>query len=185
MKWYWLALLIVVIGGIVLFSLGRQTVMVGARLEGAKLSKSQSEGPRSQMQGIKLIEQADQSTAWEILAEKAEFSDDAQVAVARDVRARLFQDDTVLLSLQANRSTVKRTTGDISMQGGVRVVHHNGYTLTTNSLNWQAESRHLQTDEAVVLEGASVRVTGTGLQSDVDQQRFHLEQNVHASFRLR
>lgn len=137
------------------------------------------------MQGIKLIEQADQSTAWEILAENAEFSEDAMVAVARGVRAQLFQDETVLLSLEANRGMVQRTTGDIAMQGSVRVIHQDGYTMTTNTLNWQAKSRQLHTDEEVALEGPSVRVTGTGLRSDVDQQHFHLEHNVHASFRLR
>lgn len=185
MKWYWLTLLSMMIGGIVFFGMGQQNLDGRARLEVPKPLQSQSAGSRSQMQGIKLIEQSDQSTAWEILAENAEFSEDAKVAVARGVRAQLFQDDTVLLSLQADRSTVQRTTGDIDMQGDVRVVHQDGYTMTTDSLHWQAESRQLHTDEAVALEGPSVRVTGTGLQSDVDQQRFHLENNVHASFQIR
>ncbi len=184
MKWYWLTALILMIGVVVWFSFSGQVATPRSPQQG-QVATAPPEGARSQMQGIKLIEQADQSTAWEILAAKAEFSEDAQVAVARDVHAQLFQDDVALLSLEANHSTVQRDTGNIAMQGAVRVVHQDGYTMTTDTLHWQAESRQLHTDDDVALEGPSVRVTGTGLQSDVDQQRFHLEHNVHASFRLR
>ncbi len=185
MKWYWLTLLTFVVGGIALYSIGRQGAAIPAGQQAPSQSMSQPQSPRSQMQGIKLIEQADQSTAWEILAEHAEFSENANLAVAHGVRAQLFQDDTALLSLEANRSIVQRDTGNITMQGRVRILHQNGYTMTTTTLDWLAEARQLHTDEAVELEGPSVYITGVGLQSDVDQKRFHLEQNVHASFRLR
>ncbi len=185
MKWYWLMLLSLFIGGTALLSIGVRDVARDDRPKAQNLSTSQPQSPRSRMQGIKLIEQADQSTAWEIVADQAEFMEDDHVAVARGVRAQLFQDDTVLLSLEANRSIVQRNTGNIAMQGRVRVVHQDGYTMTTTTLNWEAEARRLHTDEAVELAGPSVYVTGIGLQSDVDQQRFHLEHNVHASFRLR
>lgn len=187
MKWYWLILLSLVMGGAALYHLGGGGGGGETPIRQAASSQaiSQPQTPHSQMQGIKLIEQAGQSTAWEILAEHAEFSDQANVAVARGVRAQLFQDDTALLSLEASRSIVQRDTGNITMQGEVRIRHQGGYTITTTTLDWLAETRQLQTDEAVELEGPSVYVTGTGLQSDVDQQRFHLEQNVHASFRLR
>ncbi|ETX07141.1 LPS export ABC transporter periplasmic protein LptC [Candidatus Entotheonella palauensis] len=185
MKWYWLVLSSFVVGGVALFGLGKRGAAVDPRQAEPKQTVSQPQSPRSQMQGIKLIEQAGQSTAWEIFAEHAEFSEDANVAVARGVRAQLFQDDIALLSLEANRSIVQRDTGNITMQGRVRIIHENGYTMTTKTLNWHAEARQLHTDEAVELEGPSVHMTGMGLQSDVDQQRFHLEQHVHASFRLR
>ncbi len=184
MKWYWLVLLSLVVGGVALYSMtewGAPHVPQAA----PGPSTSQPKRAHSQMQGIKLIEQADQSTAWEILAKQAEFSEAENLAIAREVRAQLFQDDTALLSVEANRSIVQRDTGNITMQGRVRIRHQDGYTMTTTTLDWLAKARQLRTDEAVELKGPSVRVTGVGLQSDVDQQRFHLEHNVHASFRLR
>lgn len=185
MKRYWLMLLGLVIGGTALLSLGKGDIATHHRQVGQSQAMSQPQRPRSQMQGIKLIEQADQSTAWEIIADHAEFSEDANVAVAHGVHAQLFQDNTVVLSLEAERSTVQRDTGNITMQGHVRVIHRDGYTMSTKTLNWQAEARQLYTNEAVELEGQNIRVTGIGLQSDVDRQRFHLEQNIHASFQLR
>lgn len=185
MKWYWLVLLSLVIGVAALYRMGERGGDVHVGQVGPSRSMSQPQSPRSQMQGIKLIEQADQSTAWEILAEQAEFSENENLAVAHGVRAQLFQDDTALLTLEANRSIVQRDTGNITMQDGVRILHQNGYTMTTTTLDWLAEARQLHTDEAVEVEGPSVHITGMGLQSEVDQQRFHLEHNVHASFRLR
>lgn len=185
MKWYWFVLLSLTIGGAVLYWLNERGEGVPIPQVASSPLAPQPQCPRSQMQGIKLIEQAGPSTAWEIIAEQAEFSDNTNLAVARGVRAQLFQDDTALLSLEANRSIVQRDTGNITMQGQVRILHQGGYTMMTKTLDWLAESRQLHTDEAVELEGPSVYITGMGLQSEVDQQRFHLEQNVHASFRLR
>jgi LPS export ABC transporter protein LptC len=185
MKWYWLVLSGLALGGIGLLSIGKQGESARTRQTGTSQLMSQPQNADSQMQGIKLIEQADRATAWEILAERAEFSDHGNLAVAHGVRARLFQDDTALLSLEANRSIVHRDTGNITMQGGVRIIHQDGYTIMTKVLDWRAEGRQLHTDEAVELKGPSAHITGIGLQSEVDQQRFHLEHHVHASFRLR
>lgn len=185
MKWFRLVLSSLVLVGIALLSMGKQEKSAPSPQAATNQSKSQPRNADSQMQGITLIEQADQATAWEILAERAEFSENANRAVAHGVRARLFQDDITLLSLEANRSIVQRDTGNITMQGRVRIMHQDGYTMTTKALDWRAEARQLYTDEAVELEGPSAHITGIGLQSDVDQQRFHLEHHVHASFRLR
>lgn len=185
MKWYWWVLSSLVIGGVALLGIDKRGSAMLTRQAGSSQWVSQPQSFRSQMQGIKLIEQANQSTAWEILAEHAEFSENANLAVARGVRAQLFQDDAVLLSVEANRGMVQRDTGNISMQGHVRIRHQDGYTMTTKTLDWRAEARQLHTDGTVELEGPSVHITGTGLQSDVDHQRFHLEHNVHALFRLR
>lgn len=185
MKWYGFVLLSLVIGGTALYLMGWRGEAVPMQAAVPSQAVAKEPPPRSQMQGVRLIEQADQSTAWEMMAEQAEFSEDANLAVARGVRAQLFQDDTALLSLQANRSIVRRDTGNITMQGQVRLRHQDGYTMTTQTLDWVAEARQLRTDEAVELEGPSVYITGIGLQSDVDRQRFHLERDVHASFRLR
>jgi len=185
MKWYWLVLSGLALGGIALLSMGKQWETTHTRQAGTSPSLSLPQNVGSQMQGIKLIEQADQATAWEILAERAEFSENANLAVAHGVRARLFQDDTALFSLEASRSIVQRDTGNITMQGHVRIIHQDGYTMTTKALDWRAEARQLHTDETVELKGPSAHITGVGLQSDIDQQRFHLEHHVHASFRLR
>jgi LPS export ABC transporter protein LptC len=185
MKWYGFVLVCLLIGGVVLYRIGERGDAIRMRQAVPSQSNSQPQSPHSQMQGIKLIEQADQSTAWEILAAHAEFSEHANLAVVREVRAQLFQDHIALVFVEADRSIVQRDTGNMTMQGQVRVRHQDGYTMTTKTLDWLAKARQLHTDEAVELEGPSVYITGIGLQSDVDQQRFHLEHNVHASFRLR
>lgn len=185
MKWFGFALLILTIGIVVLLGLGEREETARLQQTPSEPSMSGPKSARSQMEGIQLIEQTDRETAWRVWAEQAEFSDNANLAIARGVRAKLFQEDKALLSLEANRSVVRRDTGNITMQDGVRILHEGGYTMTTKTLDWLAEARQLHTDAAVELEGPSVHITGVGLQSEVDEQRFHLEHNVHASFRLR
>jgi LPS export ABC transporter protein LptC len=97
----------------------------------------------------------------------------------------MFQDHETLFWLKANQGQVSRTSGDMAVQGDVRLQHQAGYIIRTEALDWQADSRMLKTDEPVQIQGPAVRVTGTGLRSHVDQQRFNLQRDVHASFQLR
>ena len=184
MKWYWLAFSLLIVG-FSLFRLGQWGGRLQEQQAVPSASAALSPTAGSQMRGITLIEQTDQSTAWEIVARQAEVDNQKRRAVAHDVRAQLFQDDAALMALEANRSIVQRDSGDINMQGNVRVNNEDGYTMTTETLDWHAKTRQLRTQETVEIEGPSVRITGAGLRSEVDEQRFHLEHNVHASFRLR
>ena len=145
---------------------------------------SEPHGPQGRLQGAILVEQDETSSAWEVYAEEASLFETKGLAVAQGVRAELFQDQQTLLWLQADEGKVHRQSGDIAVKGHVEVKHQAGYTIRTDALDWKAKNRSLQTDENVDIQGQSVRVTGKGLRSDVDQQQFSLQQDVRASFQL-
>ena len=72
----------------------------------------------------------------------------------------------------------------MTAQGNVQLQYLEGYTLETEVLSWHAAHRLLWTDAAVKINSALVHIAGIGLQGNVDQQRFVLQDDVHAAFQL-
>lgn len=183
LRWYALTTIILIGIGAVVVSSGGLAPPAPQRVNAA--SPTDADEPQSHLLGAMLIEQAKASPAWEVYADEAVLYETRQTAIAQGVRAEMFRDHKTLLWLKADEGQVSRASGDIAIQGNVRLQHQDGYTIRTEALDWQADSRTLQTDEPVQIQGPAVRVTGTGLRSDVDQQRFSLQRDVHASFQLR
>ena len=140
--------------------------------------------PDGRVQSIRLVEQADTDTAWEVQAGEAAWYAKSQHVAAHRVQARLFQADMPPISLEAEYGQVARSTGDISVNGNVRLRHLAGYTVTTDALHWRAADRLLYTDAPVQIVSATVRIRGVGFRSKIAQRQFVLQQNVRASLRL-
>jgi LPS export ABC transporter protein LptC len=149
------------------------------------IQRDDTAAPQSHMQGVRLIEQTDVTTSWEVFADQAARNETTQIAVARGVQATFFREDGILLSLEADEGRVRRASGDMDVHGHVRLQYQDGYIMTTPTLQWQASSRILHTTEDVQIQGPAVTITGTELHSDVEQQHFSVRRNVHASFQLR
>jgi LPS export ABC transporter protein LptC len=188
MRWYVLTALGMIVSTIILVQGGGGTASTRALPTVSALASvppNETAAPLSHMRGVRLIEQTDVATAWEVLAQEAALHEPTQVAVASGVQATFFRDRGTLLSLQADEGQVRRLSGDMTVHGHVRLQHQAGYTMTTEALQWQADSRILHTEEDVQIHGPAVTITGTGLRSDVEQQHFSVQRHVHASFQLR
>jgi LPS export ABC transporter protein LptC len=183
LRWYALTTIILIGIGAVVVNSGGSAPPTSQQVNAA--SPVHADEPQSRLIGAMLIEQAQASPAWEVYADEAALYEATQTAVAQGVQAEMFRDHQTLLWLKADQGQVSRASGDIAVQGDVRLQHQAGYTMRTEALDWQADSRILQTDEPVQIQGPAVRVTGTGLRSDVEQQRFSLQRDVRASFQLR
>jgi LPS export ABC transporter protein LptC len=185
MKGYICLALALCLSGIAFERLGRQLSARHARVNLPVTSQAGLGDPDIWVQGVRLVEQAETGTVLTVSAEAASWYDAAQSASVSQVRAQLFPSDTAPLSVEANRAQIVSTTGDMAMQGHVRLWHQAGYTLTTDALYWQAASRTLHTDKPVSMQSATVSISGMGLQSDMEQQRFVIQHDVRASFQLR
>ncbi len=193
-RWHWYGLLVVLIGGGGWFLLNPKgsgsasTAAAPVRLASAaplaSTAKTSPE-PEGRLTGAVLVEQDEASSAWEVYADEAILFETTGIARAQGVQAELFENQQPLLWLRADEGEVYRNSGDITVKGHVQVKHQAGYTILTEALDWEAKSRRLQTDESVDIQGPAVHVTGMGLRSDVDQQRFSLQRDVRASFQLR
>lgn len=140
--------------------------------------------PDGRVQGLQLVEQADMNSVWEVYAGEVAWYATSQRATMHRIRARVFQAEMPPICLDAEYGQVARATGDMSVTGQVRLQHLAGYTVTTDTLHWQAADRVLYTDDPVQIVSATVRIRGVGFRSKIAQRRFMLQRNVRASLRL-
>lgn len=140
--------------------------------------------PDVRVQHMHVVEQLEATTGWEVFAKEAEFYDEERLTVLHQVRARFSQHPAPALHMTAERGQIDSVTGNINMQGDINLQYQEGYTIETEKLDWHAMDGTLYTDAPVKLHTATVHITGTGLQSKVDQHRIDIQRDVRASFQL-
>jgi LPS export ABC transporter protein LptC len=146
---------------------------------------SEAEQPDMRVQNLHLIEQAEAGDEWELLAHEAEFYDAQQKVIVQQLRVQLLAKEEHPVHVIADFGQIDSITGDMTINGNVRLQYLEGYTVATDVLHWHAASRVLQTDAAVQIHSALVHIVGTGLLGNIEQQRFVLQDDVHAAFQMR
>ena len=146
---------------------------------------SETEQPNMRVQNLHLTEQAEAGNEWELLAREAEFYDAQQRIVVHQLQAQLLSKEAHPVHVIADSGQIDSSTGNITIKGNVQLQYLEGYTVETDVLHWQATTRVLQTDAVVQIRSALVHIVGTGLLGNIEQQRFVLQDNVHATFQVR
>jgi LPS export ABC transporter protein LptC len=185
MKWYVCLAIALIVASVSLERLGAWLSARSRRVSLPVAAPVQAGDPDIQVQGIRFVEQAESAMALTVSAEAVAWYGTAQFAVVNRVQAQFFPSRAAPLSVEADYGRIASLTGDLNLHGHVRLQHQAGYTLTTETLYWQANKRTLHTDTPVSMHNATVHITGMGLQGEVEQQRFLLQRDVRASFQLR
>jgi len=168
--------MLAVVGGFLLSGKMRSTEHV--------IQPTETEKPDMRVQNVHLIEQAEVGNEWELWAHEAEFYDAKHLVVLRQLRAKLLLKADQQVYVMAEYGQIDNATGNMTIQGHVQLQYLEGYIIETDVLHWQAASRVLRTDAAVKIDSALVHIAGIGLLGHVDEQRFVLQDNVHAAFKM-
>ena len=145
----------------------------------------ETQQPDMRVQNLHLIEQAESGDEWELSAHEAEFYDAQQRIIVHRLRAQLLWKEARPVHVIADSGQIDSSTGNMTVQGNVQLQYLEGYTVETDVLYWHAASRVLQTDAAVQIRSVLVHIVGTGLLGNIEQQRFVLQDDVHAVFHTR
>jgi LPS export ABC transporter protein LptC len=146
---------------------------------------TETEQPNMRIQNLHLTEQAEAGNEWELLAREAEFYDAKQRVVVHQLQAQLLSKEAHPVHVIADSGQIDSSTGNMTIKGNVQLHYLEGYTVETEVLHWQAIARVLQTEAVVQIRSALVHIVGTGLLGNIEQQRFVLQDNVHATFQVR
>ena len=185
MRWYGLIGVSIATGVLLVAVVGGVFLAERTRIAQSVTQQSEAEPPDMRMQNVRLLEQQEGGDGWELLAHKAAFYDAQHVVVVHQMRAQLLSPAAQPVQVAADNGHIDRATGNMTVQGNVQLQYLAGYTLETDVLSWHAARRLLWTDATVKISGALVHIAGIGLQGNVDQQRFVLQDDVHAAFQLR
>lgn len=186
MRWYGLIGISITTSILILVVVGGVFLAERSRVAQPAPQQSEVEPPDMRVRNVRLIEQREEGgNGWELLAQEAAFYDAKQLVVVHHMRAQLLSQATQPVQIVADNGQIDRVTGNMTVQGNVQLQYLEGYTIATEVLSWHATNRLLWTATAVQINSALVHIAGVGLQGNVDQQRFVLQDDVHAAFRLR
>jgi LPS export ABC transporter protein LptC len=185
MKWSMIVLIGIVLGGVALASVEWPSQPTKRPVSVPEPPQANATLPGIQIQDMYLMAQTGSVITWQVCAKQAAFSETAQRAVVQQVNATIFQTDAVnTWQITAERGLLDSASGDMSVEGHVRLQQHEGYTIETDEVHWHTANRLLSTDAPVTMRNTSVSISGTGFRSLVDQHRMTLQHDVRASFRL-
>ena len=72
------------------------------------------------------------------------------------------------------------SSGEVIATGGVKVVYHGGYTLTTDEMAYSLKKKAFHTEKPVRILSGKADVSGTGFEFLLIEQKMTIKKNVRA-----
>lgn len=183
MRWSW-SLTVWIVSGIAVFVVGGLALRDQMPLTKQIRQPYDAVQADMRVQQVHLVEQTETGETWELRADEAELYDAQHLIIVHRLRAELQTSNAQPLHIVADNGHIDHSTGNVTLQGQVHLTYLETYTIVTDILYWHAATRSVQTPAAVMIESAAVQMVGLGLLGQVAEQRFVLQDKVHAIFRI-
>ncbi len=147
--------------------------------------KSNQKSVEQQMKGVHLVENSNRMKGWELFAEVANGSADAQW-VLKKVKIDFFAEDQSSYTVTGDVGEIDGATKNILIRGQVITTSTNGYSFKTNDLHFIAENKSLKSDDSVVMNGPAdqtgggFELNGIGFVIDLNKNKMSIMSSVQA-----
>lgn len=116
---------------------------------------------------------------WTLMADKAEYQRDNSQALLEKVHLVLYRAGQFgEVTLDAERGRLEQAERQIDVWDHVVIKTSRQEQLFTEKLHYDGRLQRLSTDEPVRLQSPQLKLTGTGLQVDLDQGRLLVKKDV-------
>jgi LPS export ABC transporter protein LptC len=138
------------------------------------------------IQGMHMIETQQGGKEWELWSEKADRLKDKDVLKLAQVKVIFFAKSGVTFNVTGDQGTVEVKTKNLRLQGNVVTKSSNGYTYTTEYLDYDSENKSLKTDSPVEMigppdkRGPGLKLTGRGMTAQMQEGSMEILNSVHA-----
>ena len=112
---------------------------------------------------------------WEVKGESADIHDN--YVDINDMEANYYtKDDTILIT--SDEARLNKENMDVYLKDSVHIENKEGATLDTDSLNWQREKNHVETDDWVKTTRDSMQIEAIGLSGDTQLKKAAFKKDV-------
>ncbi|MEK7314335.1 MAG: LPS export ABC transporter periplasmic protein LptC, partial [Deltaproteobacteria bacterium] len=101
-------------------------------------------------------------------------------AVLDNVRFVYYADDGTSYTMTGKAGGYDESSGEVIATGGVKVVYHGGYTLTTDEMAYSLKKKAFHTEKPVRILSGKADVSGTGFEFLLIEQKMTIKKNVRA-----
>jgi hypothetical protein len=159
-----------------LFFAGTLFIMLRGERENSVSLKVKS---KSFIEGLKVLHEKDGDTFWTLTAKRADFTDDDNVALLSNINVVIQKNG---MTLSADKGMYDLVTQNFTINSEI-TAETKDYRITTSSVDYEASSGELKTDENIKVEGKSKKFTVEGRGGTVDsKQKVKVWKDVKATF---
>ncbi len=140
-------------------------------------------GADARVEGVRLLQSGPQGMLT-LVSRDAEWSRDTQSFHLNDVQIDFLVNGSNATAtrghLSGERGDVATDAKDFSLEGKVVAETFDGYRLETSDVSYHHDSRLVETDAPVSLEGPGLKVSGKGASVDYESERVQIRGRVRA-----
>ncbi|OGW56908.1 MAG: LPS export ABC transporter periplasmic protein LptC [Nitrospirae bacterium RBG_16_43_8] len=129
------------------------------------------------IEGLKIIHKKNGTSMWTLNASRADIIEGSDRVKLNDVVLTIENKEMTIYSPEGFYNMESR---DLTLNGKIKAVSK-GYTITTESVEWNQSRGEIVTKEAVKIESKKFNVEGVGMEAD-SEQKVRILKNVKATF---
>lgn len=149
-------------------------IMLRSEKEGTENLKIKN---KSFIEGLTIHHQVDGTTLWTLTAKRADIAENENMADLSDITVVVQKNGMIL---HANKGTYDLTARNFTINSEIQA-DTKDYKIVTSSINYDASTGEIKTDERVTAEGKRFKIEGKGMTLD-SEQRVKVQKDVKATF---
>lgn len=133
------------------------------------------------IEGLKIIHKKNGISMWTLNASRADIIEGSDRVKLDDVVLRVEnKDENKEMTIYSPEGFYNIESRDLTLNGKIKAVTK-GYTIITESVEWNQSKGEIKTKEAVKIESKKFNVEGSGMEAD-SEQKVRILKNVKATF---
>ncbi|AGH94955.1 LPS export ABC transporter periplasmic protein LptC [Pseudobdellovibrio exovorus] len=155
----------------------------------AQNQEQKSGSIEQKLQGVHLVENAENEKGWELFAHEAIGSADSKWVV-KEVKVHFFNENKLSFTVTGDVGEVDGETKDMVIRGNVTTTSTNGYFFNTDTLRYTASNKMMSSQDKVIMRGPpdnhgeGFKLTGEKLQVDIAQNKMSILEKVVATKKI-
>ena len=155
--------------------------VIGMRKEpGKALLKIMSDRVDLQVRDVHYTEVGDSGMKWEIRADAARYQKKENLALFDKLAIKLVMKDGMTFVMTGDHGRLNTESRDMEIEGNVGIVSENGDRFATDRLRYRNADKVIETDQPVVMENETVRVSGVGMVVTLEGKKVSILSQVRA-----
>ena len=132
----------------------------------------------SYIEGLRIVHRKNGGGDWTLTASRADLSENGEKARLSDIRMNVENKGLVIL---ADRGLYNMTDKNLFIEGKI-TASNDGYSITSENVEFNGNAGSLKTDGNVTVEGKKFRLEGKGMKADNAAQKVRILNDVKAVF---
>ena len=140
--------------------------------------KTTESGADFHMKKVTFHEFQRERPVWKMNAEEAQVFRENDIALLKDVRTTLYQENGQFITLTGKKAKIRLSSMDISIRGDILARSEDGTEVFAKSLHWDNKNRRVTSQDPIEIIRSNIQLKGIGMELDPDREVMTIKRRV-------